>query len=245
MPTKKSRVGIWVFQAAIMLENDTALLIYMKAATVQPDTLTVATITEEWSDIIRAKHGKETTLLAFDTYYFSAATRDKENELGVKYVCACSEAKIPKLAKALGAVKKAGEWSGMYSDVKQECIIKYYDPDPNLNIKYAYSNCVAKTRRKDKRKKQHVTDVPIYDDVNAHFAGCDKFNKDLIYHTWPFRHTGGYSPGWRDQEHNFAFFSILQNCINIYAYVNDKKANYQNWCCELADELYTHALNMH
>lgn len=247
VPAKKSRVGIWVFEGAIMLENNTPLLIYIKAAITEPEPLTVDRIVREWSNIIDEKHGKETTLLAFDTYYFSAATREQQNQLGGRYVCACTEPKVSTLAKALAHVKKPGEWSGIYSSVKKECIIKYYDPNPDINIKYAYSNCVVKTARKEKGTKQRVTDVPIYDDIKAHFAGCDLFNKQLINHTWPFRHTGRRSPGWRAQEHNFALSSILQNCINIYSYVNQKEAgaeSYQNWCCELADELYQHALDM-
>ena len=247
VPTKKSRVGIWVFQGAIMLGCNLPLLIYIKAATVQPTPETVDSIIADWSNIIVEKRATEKTLLAFDTYYFSKATRELETRLEVKYVCACSENKIPMLAKALGHVKKAGEWSGLYSSAKKECIIKYYDPNPALNIKLAYSNCVVKIKRTSKGKKQAVTDVPIYDDVNAHFAGCDKFNKLMINHTWPFRHTGRYSPGWRAQEHNFAFSSILQNCVNVYAHVNELEVSqdsYQNWCCKLAEDLYQYALDL-
>ena len=230
-----------------MLENDEPMLLHMKVSKAKPGEETVDTIVSLWADIIEI-YGNKDTVLVFDSYYFSAKTRDVLAERKIKYMAATPEYKIMKLSKRLKNIKEPGQWGGLYNAKTNECLVKFYNENKDIGIKFVYSNCVTKEPRKDKGPKHYDSDIPIYYLYGEHFSSCDRFNANLKDHTWPYRHSvSHHQPAYKAKEHDFAFSSILQNCVNIYLCVNKigkHQTNYTNLVTKLADELCRYAMEL-
>ena len=103
---------------------------------------------------------------------------------------------------------------GLYHADSNLVLIEYYDFDPNIKKKTVLSNAFVNSK-----KKPPAAAVPVFDEYEAAFAFCDKFNKGLYERCWPHKQGGHLWLGDLVNQHNFAMSCVLQNVFNVYCQI--------------------------
>lgn len=77
------------------------------------------------------------------------------------------------------------------------------------------------------------------------FSACDSFNRDLHDCYLPHRRGGGGKFGEDGQINDFLIAVLLKNVKNAYEEITNtftNSADFETFCCELADQIYLGSL---
>ncbi len=132
------------------------------------------------------------TVLAMDSYYVAADSKQILNESGVKFCTSVKPDRFKNEVKMVhppGNVDKTGEWKGIYNDVTKEIFGYHYDTQKGVGIKYNYSRGFLRSTLK-LDIKAHADRIPAYDTYKTLFEPCDNYNRGLHDRSWP-HHRGG------------------------------------------------------
>ena len=250
VPSKPSRIGLWMYQLVAQLGYGLPILIHMRMMAVESgrrERAPVHDVVRAWRDTILKYSGH--CILVFNLYYFSSDSVTVLEEplpngrpSRVKFVGAVTASKLPLCDVFQGRVNIPGQWDGLYDSRTGHVLINYYDVDAWLGRKYIMSNAYTQVRRP---KNQCV--VPVYDDYRVMFDKCDKFNRSLHHCTWPHKSGGRDVLGDRGSQHNFAMSCMLQNAFNSWfqaKMVDHSSVDFSTNCLLLADEIYAYATTL-
>ena len=76
---------------------------------------------------------------------------------------------------------------------------------------------------------------------------CDLFNRQIKHRLWPHKHSDKGTRSERGKQDSFAFGCIVLNTFNTYRDIIEIATidyDYYSCCEQLADDLYTYALNL-
>ena len=89
MPNKPAKVGIWHYQATVMLSIGEPFLVYTRvhdtASNMEESTQT-ASIVLKWADLV--KKFNQPTVICMDSYYLDNVGRQLLKDRGVRYIAA-------------------------------------------------------------------------------------------------------------------------------------------------------------
>ena len=192
-------------------------------------------IMAEWGKIIKDK-GPNTIIVA-DSYYLDNPGRDMLVKNDIQFICAINIDRFAALKAVVAPlVTKPGEMAAIFNEELQEVFVHVWDQDVNVGKKYVLSNAF----RMEKKRKPKCS-RPVWDEYKVSFGLADHFNRELHDCTWPHRHGGGITFGERTSIHDFWFSCILKNTQNVYFDLYPKfmqTYDFQEFCLELADEIY-------
>ena len=95
----------------------------------------VDSIVEKWISVMK-KYCHENTILVFDSYYFSAATRDLLLRNNIKTCAAITKEKYPSLVNFIShKIVQPGDIAAMYNEDYGEFILGYWNANPQLKKK--------------------------------------------------------------------------------------------------------------
>lgn len=260
-------MGLWIYELAGRLPNGSSILLHcslMDANKKLKETIPVHTVVQKWMKVIQEK-GHPNTLLVFDSYYFSADTRQLLLQNDIKVCAAVNSSKFPAVVNILSRrISKAGDIEAAYNREHGEIVLGYYNPDPNVRIvpesldrhfysnhfttqvgrKYVWSNTIFATRFKEEKKEKSLS-IPAYDLYNVGFSICDKLNRSLRQKCFPYRCSKN-KEGGSDLKRYFDFVlsCILHNTFKIYEYATetDQKGSdhlpFSEHCIVLSQELF-------
>jgi len=191
-PSKPARIGIWHFQACVTLPSGRSYLVWTRAhMTPEAHNLHVTTteIVREWCALIQQKSSGG-TMLVFDSYYLSKASREVLLETGTRFLAAVRPDRFLPLKNLVGpVVTKSGEAAFAHNSVDNTVCTFYWSLDKDVGKKMVISNAFSVTAGK---RAGHS--VPVFDEYKFSFNKCDLYNQVLHVKVWPFRSGGGH-PG--------------------------------------------------
>ena len=245
----KREVGLWIYELTVRLPNGLPLLVYCylhSACKKRGESVPVATVVKMWCDAIHEK-GSESTILAFDSYYFSNATRECVMREKVRTVASVAGAsrftEVHDFVK--GGVEQSGDFSGAYNKESSELYLYNWDPITSIGKKCIWSNTFKK-RTSERGVSRYQ--IPGYDLYNCIFAICDNFNRALRDRTFPHRSGGGkMGYGEMGSYWNFIRSAILQNTINVFLQATGMDVHtlsYKNVCKTLSIDLFRYAMGL-
>ena len=264
--TKPDRIGIWFYEGCIQLSNGLPFLLYISLRNLCNDDINdgapekVHYIVKQWVESI-THFGINGVLLAFDSYYFSAATREYllSKSENVKY---CASVTCDKLKFAMDKLKtsmidldknvnKPGDWHAIHTTATNETLTKVHDATPGVGVKHNMCNHLVRKARPNK-SQDYKKIRGGYDTYKLAFSICDHFNRALKDRKWPFKCAPNafVLTGERKLQYNMLFSCILENVFNLYDDVNAVESNsplrlpFNVKCFELADHLFEHSLTV-
>jgi hypothetical protein len=94
------------------------------------ETAHVHMIVENWIAIMK-KYCHENTILVFDSYYFSAATRNLLLSHNIKTCASITKEKYPAMVNFIShRIVQPGDIAAMYNEEFGEFILGYWNPNP-------------------------------------------------------------------------------------------------------------------
>ena len=186
-------------------------------------------------------------LLVFVSFYHFNATRVYLNKHIVKYIGAISPNRFKLQCDMLRRkVRKGGDCAGIFNKTAGETIIQYYAKAQHgqreAKIRTAMSNAYQRNAHRGTRHHR-----PAINAYKKKFGVCDLFNSQIKHRIWPHRDGGKGTIGDRGKQGSFAFGCISLNTFNAFRDMNhiaDAEYDYYSFCAQLANDLYTHALNL-
>ncbi len=248
--SKPDRLGLWFYEMAGTLSTGLPYLLYLKMHNSQRESVKVASIVQDWVDVI-GNIGDSTTsrtYLAFDSYYMDACARDMLKSANINYTASVQPSRFS-VEKALihrtGAADDPGESKAIYNETTKELFVYHWDTQKGVGKKYNLSRgfdlCTLHTK-----VAQHRGRIPAYDYYKVGFEACDRFNFGIHDKSWPHKRGGRGMLGEFGKHHDFIMACILQNTVNAFISVLDldqKNGNFKTLCVELADQVYEHSLS--
>lgn len=195
-------VGLWIYELTGKLDGKPILLhCALQSANVKLKQSTpVYSVVAKWIDIINQK-GHQNTLLVFDSYYFSADTRQLLLSCNTKCCAAVNKEKFPSMIALLGErISQPGDISALYNEKHGEFLLGYWSSNPNVSfffrkneqfidfalfifiamlkegLKYVWSNTITSKGLSQKRTGPTFS-IPAYDLFGIGFSICDQFNR--------------------------------------------------------------------
>jgi hypothetical protein len=101
-----------------------------------------------------------------------------------------------------------GDLCGTFCEQNNELYLYHWIRDTNVSKKVVLTNCMIK-KNKNPRDRSCTNVIPAYEDYNIMFNLCDILHRYLHDRSWSL-----------PTEHNFAFYSILENVFSLYMYMN-------------------------
>lgn len=234
----KQEVGLWIYELCAVLSSGLPLLVHFKTHTHLKklgEKIPTITVMNLWADVIVKKGGHETMLVS-DSYYLSREGLKSLQNRGINFVCSVQKQRFLAYVDFVKKfVRTPGDISIAYSQTENLTFAYHWDHDPNVGKKYCLTNAVTRTQGKPRTKI-----LPVYDGYKLIFSVCDEFNRRFHDRTWPHRASGGGKPGEPAARMDFYFSSILQNTLNIWIDLKEKREDtpFEDFCLKLADELF-------
>jgi hypothetical protein len=126
-------VGLWIYELAGRLSTGSPILLncnLQKANKRLGESTPVHIVVSRWIDIIKEK-GHTNTLLVFDSYYFSAQSRQLLLQNDIKTCAAVTPNKYQDAVKMVEKrILQPGDIEAVTNDAYQEFILGYFNPDP-------------------------------------------------------------------------------------------------------------------
>ena len=245
VPNKPARVGIWHYQAVVMLPTREPFLVYTRThdtTSSLDQTTQTSSVVGEWSDIIVAF--RQPSTLCMDSYYLDTAGRTTLDNKGVRYVAALKPDRFTTLVNFLKPhVNNTGESAWAWNETRKEAAVYHYSQDKNIGKKFTLSNCFTMAASPQPRDY-----VPVYDEYNSKFSGCVLFNKRMHGCTFPFPSPKRTNLATEVNIWDYIFTSLLINCWHIWRAIIQQRDNdaplpdFAAFCNQLAisiiNELY-------
>lgn len=252
--SKPDRIGLWFYELCCQITGGLPFLLYLrlwdsvKSSKDGHEAIPVSEIVKEWSEVVRRLNVY--SILAADSYYFDTTSRQYCNDPATftRYISSVEPGRFAELVDLVKfGVTTSGKWAGVWNEQSKELFVHNWSL--NIGKKYMLSNAYT---RKAKRYGDKWT-IPGYDLYALIYGFCDRFNRALKDRKWPFRHGGNTACGDKGCQHNFALSCILQNTFNVYRSFHMKdlgvsedsaakeKYIFQEYCYELADQLFEYA----
>ena len=132
--SKPDRVGLWFYQLASILSNGLSYLLHLRMHDIsqleEGGSLPIVRVVETCCQHVLNGPNVDKdvdTLLVFDSFYHSNATRDYLNQHKVKYIGALHPNRFKVQCDILRRkVRKVGDCAGIYNKVTGEIIMQYY-----------------------------------------------------------------------------------------------------------------------
>jgi hypothetical protein len=262
--TKPDRVGLWMYEACVKTEWDNLSFlvdICMKEGkSFEEDSTAINTIVTRWENILKNYPPQiPAPKLVFDSYYFDNTTRLNLNERNVAYEASAKPDRLKQLDIHFDGINKpgdvmmksysyskffnyysSGDWATIWCEGTGELVSRKYEKKKGLGIKTVVTNAFKKVPigRGDTLAKHTI---PAYDQYEAEFGVCDRFNSQLGDAKWPFRRGGRNVSGESGTQHSFAIATILINTFNAHRSIHrtDKSAyQFSRYCKELSLALF-------
>lgn len=260
-PSKPDKIGLWNYQLCTMLGCGLPFLLdlFQKLCT-EENVEHVVNIVMRWCEILFQYFPSRAfpTLLAFDMYYMSSATRAyvsrAETRDKVVVVASCKQGMFKhaetKLKDVMVAteriVTKPGEWCGIYNPDTQESLTKVFDTLKGVGVKLNYSTALVEQARKGLTDTEALYLKGAYDYYKLTFSACDDFNTGLCGKKWPHKSGGNHVRGDEHHQHTFLMSCLLQNTIAAFTDINGieeaDRQDFKTFCIELGDEIYAESL---
>jgi hypothetical protein len=242
--SKPDQVGIWMYEGTVRLRNGLPFLVYSRthdSHTQINRSVHTAEIMGDWADLVVRK-GQEQTILVADSYYLDNTGHDLICDYGVKYLCAIQKTRFESACVVLqDHVTKPGDFA-IATNEEGEMVTLCWDINTNLGKKYCMSNAFY-----DVSGRNNVNEVPMYDCYKHMFSVCDRFNKSLHNHMWPFRHGGMHSRGDLRLISDFHFSAFLINVLHAHANLSNTtldEVNYEDTVLQLSHDLFAKACTL-
>ena len=142
VPSKPSRIGLWMYQLVAQLSNGIPILIHMRMQAVETargERAPVHQVVRDWRSVIDSFSHR--CILVFDSYYFSVdSVNVLEEPLAsghpsrVKFIGAVTPTKFPLCEAFQGRVTIPGQWDGLYHRDTGHLLVHYYDVDAHLGV---------------------------------------------------------------------------------------------------------------
>ena len=125
--TKPSRLGLWMYQAAVKLKSGTPCLIYTKMHNSCQETQKVVRyhdIIKDWANMILERTQGKQTVLFMDSYYLTEESRVWLREKHVNYIASIHKGRFGVLVKSLSIkLHKSGTFVCAYNkSTKESCV---------------------------------------------------------------------------------------------------------------------------
>lgn len=137
------QVGLWIYELAGRLPTGESILLFCALQSANKslkESTPVHTIIDQWVEIIKSK-GHKNTLLCFDTYYFSANSRQLLLENDIKVCASISPSKFPSVVNLVASrITKPGAKAAVYNSAHGEFLLGYHNPNPQ--VKYERMDCL-------------------------------------------------------------------------------------------------------
>ena len=233
---KPAGVGLWMYQASVLLKCGKPCLIYTRMHNSNKQKgmhVKCHEIIKTWAEMIQDTYKPSNSTLFMDSYYLQEESRQWLKEKQVKYVASLHSGRFGVLINSLKPkVKKTGNYVQCFNQKTKEAAVHYWSEDTKVGRKTVLG---AGFRVKREGKKDNV--VPLFDHYGVGFSLCDKFNTCLHKKAWPYKLQGDKKVHW-----NYLFTCILINTYHLWLDSARKdedrsKVTWQEFCHELAFEM--------
>lgn len=240
VPSKPAKIGVWHYQAAVFLENNSPLLVFTRCHNVSKKmdmSITTAEVIGDWLAVID-KFGHP-SILIFDSYYLSLAGRRKILQRGSKVIGALKPDRFQSLFDYVSpSVTESGQTAYAFNNDTKEACVYHWSMEKDVGKKMVYT-----TAFKKESKRKVKFGIPVYDTYKAGFSGCDAFNKAMHNRTWPFRSSGKNGRADSMNCFNYLFTCCLINTWHAFCVLQRKNPNdvpFDIFCKELAVDVANH-----
>jgi hypothetical protein len=238
VPSKPDRIGLWFYELAAPLSNNSQYLLHIRMA-YSKEGLPVSQMVKKWTDIMNKYTGHD-AMLIFDSYYMDNTSKIILEESRVKYLASVNICRFKVIQEFLEPkVTQKGEWIAIHEPSSGHSIVHYWSPNKDLGKMWVMGNACIRTW-----SQAAGTTVPLFTDYGKYFNTCDQFNRSLHDRSWPHK-KGGYKRfGAQGAQHNFILTCILMNTFNAQFDINQmvrEDFDFCRLCLELADELFINA----
>ena len=244
----KKEVGLWIYELTTRLVSGLPLLLdclLHSSSKRCGESTPVDSVVKRWCKVVKEK-GSSSTILAFDSYYFSNASRLCVMEEGVRTIASVSGSsrfrEVHDFVKA--GVEQSGDFAGAYNKDTSELYLYHLHPITSIGKKSIWTNTLTIRAHERGASKYHI---PGYDLYNCIFAVCDNFNRALHDRTFPHRSGGGRNGhGEMGKYWDFIRSSVIQNTVNIYITargIDVQSISYRDICKTLSNDLFLYAVS--
>ena len=213
VPRKPARIGIWHYQAVVMLPTDDPFLAYTSVHNTSGslgESTQTAQIVNEWADLVLSF--RQPTIICMDSYYLCKVGRETLRQKNVRFVAAIKPDRFKRITALLTpSVQNAGESAYAFIGDRNEAAVMHWSRDTNIGKKFVLTNCF--TRVPQKKPSDYV---PVYDEYKSLFSGCDKFNQQLYGKTFPYQAPNDTNLAEKKNIWNYLFTSVLINVWNVW-----------------------------
>jgi hypothetical protein len=126
---------LWIYELAGRLPTGSPILLHCDIQSANKtlcESTPVHTAVSQWIDIIKEK-GHSNALLIFDSYYFSAQTRQLLLQNDIKTCAAVTPSKYCEAVKMVEKrILQPGDIEAVCNDIHREFILGYFNPDPQV-----------------------------------------------------------------------------------------------------------------
>ncbi len=203
------------------------------------ESIAVASIVEDWSNIVLQK-GQDETLLTMVSYYMDNLSKQLLTDKGVKYIAAFTANRFnPIMTELKHKLTKEEDWYAIHNPETKHSVTYYWSSNEKLGKKWVMSNACEYQVSRSKTEG-----VPLYDLYGATFSVCDNFNRRLQDRTWPHKKGGYRKSGCKGKEFDFILSCILHNTFEYFFDINrlpSDSIDFCDNCLLLAHQLFSYA----
>jgi hypothetical protein len=234
--TKPSRLGLWMFQAAVRLECGLPCLIYtrMHSSCMENNRVIKCFQTvKDWGDMIHERFTLGKAVLYMDSYYLTEESRKYLRQKKVMYVASITRNRFATIVNSLETkLEKSGTHVTAYNKKTKEAATYCWSINSRIGKKF-----VLATRFEVVGKAQDNHVCPLYDQYCMGFNGCDLYNRCLHSKTWPYKQQGDIRNG-----SDYLFTCVLINTYHLWIDAgrpedNRRDVKWRDFCTQLAHEM--------
>ena len=213
VPRRPARVGIWHYQAVVLLPTGDPYLAYTMVhntfANAGESTQT-ANVVNDWADIVISF--RQPTVVCMDSYYLCKVGRENLRQKNVRFIAAVKPDRFKSITTLLTpSVQNTGDSAYAIHGPRNEVAVMHWSRNTNVGKKVTLSNCFTR-----KNQKKPTDYIPVYDEYNSLFSGCDKFNRQLHGKSFPYQPPNDTNLAERKNIWNYLFTSVIINVWNVW-----------------------------
>ena len=233
---KPSRMGLWMFQAAVRLKCGLPCLIYTKMHTSTMENRRVIKCfdtVKAWADMITERITNGRTVLYMDSYYLTEEGREYLRRKKVLYVASITRGRFGTIVDTMERkLDKSGTHINAYNRSTKEAATYCWSLNPRLGKKFVIASGYEVV---GKAQNDHV--CPLYDHYCAGFNGCDLFNRALHGKSWPYKLQGDVR-----NASDYLLTAVLINTFHLWidaGNLEDRRhdVKWDEFCTMLAHEM--------
>jgi hypothetical protein len=252
VPGKKD-IGLWMTQLVCRLPSELPYLLetamlganvnLQECDEVHQTVLQWARVIDDFRPVNAHDDYRVPSMLAYDKYYQSNASRDILTKARQPYMASVKETVVEPMFTNQARLTRPGSFRIAHrTHPLRESVMQYLQPGRKNELKQVLTNAF-----KVVNEPTPNGELPLYDYYAESYRGCDTFNSQMFGCTWPHKCGGKTVSGQLGCQHSYAMVVTLINVFN--AYKTHKKSRtgvipadtYQEDCLILADELFLYA----